>query len=164
MSLFDILQGALNGANPEQHFDRAAEHASLDQIGAGLAAALRSDQTPDFGAMVGQMFGQSTPGQQAGALNQILATLGPTLAAAVASSAAGGVLGRVLQPGQTELTPDQASQLSPADAADIANAAHEQHPAVLDEVSQFYAQHSGLIKALGGVAVTLAMSHMKTAE
>ncbi|MES2183814.1 MAG: hypothetical protein V4505_04625 [Pseudomonadota bacterium] len=161
MSLFDILQGALNGANPEEHFDRVAQNASTGDLGAGLAAAMRSDQTPDFGAMVGQMFGQSSPGQQAGALNQILATLGPTLTAAVASGAAGGVLGRILQPGQTQLTPDQASQLSPADAADIANAAHAQHPAVLDEVSQFYAQHSGLIKILGGAALTLAMTHMK---
>ena len=58
MSLFDILQGALTGANPEQHFDQVAQNASTGELGAGLAAAMRSDQTPDFGTMVGQMFGQ----------------------------------------------------------------------------------------------------------
>jgi hypothetical protein len=53
--------------------------------------------------MVGQMFGNSNGQQQAGMLNQILATLGP----AAASALAGGVLGRALAPGSTQITPDR---------------------------------------------------------
>lgn len=157
MGLLDILQQAIGGSTPEAHFDQVAQHASTDQVGAGLAAAMRSDQTPSFGTMVGNLFGQSSSTQQAGVLNQILATLGP----AAMSAAAGGVLGRVMQPGQTQITPDQASQLSPAQVTEIAAHAEQQQPGVIDQVSQFYAQHSGLIKMLGGAAVAVTLAKMK---
>ena len=163
MGLMDILQsalagnGAANGANAEQHFDLAAQHASTDELGAGLAGAMRSDQTPPFGDMVGKLFGQSSSTQQAGVLNQILATLGP----AAASAIAGGALGRILSPGQTQVTPDQASQLSPAQVTDIAAHAEQSHPGVVDQVSQFYAQHSGLIKMLGSAALMVTLAKMK---
>lgn len=157
MGLLDILQQAISGGTPEAHFDQVAQHASTDEVGAGLAAAMRSDQTPAFGNMVGQLFGQSSSTQQAGVLNQILATLGP----AAMSAAAGGVLGRVLQPGQTQITPDQASQLTPAQVTEIAAHAEQQQPGVIDQVSQFYAQHSGLIKMLGGAALAVTLAKMK---
>ena len=32
---------------------------------------------------------------------------------------------------------------------------------VIDEVSRFYAQHSGLIKTLGGAAIAIALAKMK---
>jgi len=161
MGLLDILQQALSGAsgagNSEAHFDQVTQQASQDQLGAGLAAAMRSDQTPPFGNMVGQMFGNSSPNQQAGVLNQILATLGPAAAAAIA----GGALGRVLAPGQTQVTSDQASQLSPAQVTEIAAHAEQAQPGVVDQVSQFYAGHSGLIKTLGGAALMVALAKMK---
>jgi len=77
------------------------------------------------------------------------------------SAAAGGVLGRVLQPGQTQITPDQASQLSPTQVTEIAAHAEQQQPGVIDQVSQFYAQHAGLIKMLGGAAVAVTLAKMK---
>jgi translation elongation factor EF-1alpha len=43
----------------------------------------------------------------------------------------------------------------------IAARAEEQHAGVIDEVSQFYAQHSGLIKTLGGAALAIALAKMK---
>ena len=156
MGLLDILQQAIGG-DANAHVDQVTQHASTDQIGAGLAAAMRSNQTPPFGDTVGQLFGQSSSTQQAGVLNQILATLGP----AAASALAGGVLGRLLQPGQTQVTPEQASQLSPAQVTEIAAHAEEQHAGVIDEVSRFYAQHSGLIKTLGGAALAIALAKMK---
>ena len=163
MGLMDILQsalagsGAANGANAEQHFDQVTQHASTNELGAGLAGAMRSDQTPPFGDMVGKLFGQSSSAQQAGVLNQILATLGP----AAASAIAGGALGRILSPGQAQVTPDQASQLSPAQVTEIAAHAEQAHPGVVDQVSQFYAQHSGLIKMLGSAALMVTLAKMK---
>lgn len=157
MGLMDILQSALSGSNPEQHFDNVAQAAPQDQLGAGLASAMRSDQTPPFGDMVGQLFGNSNASQQAGVLNQIIASLGP----AALSGVAGGVLGRMLTPGQTQITPDQASRLSPAQVSEIAAHAQKAQPGVIDEVSQFYAQHSGLIKVLGGAALAITMAKMK---
>jgi len=157
MGLFDILQQAIGHDDATAHLDQVAQHASAGELGAGLAAAMRSDGTPPFGDTVGQLFGRSSPAQQAGVLNQILATLGP----AAASALAGGVLGRMLQPGQTQVTPDQASQLSPAQVTEIATHAEQQHAGVVDEVSRFYAQHSGLIKTLGGAAIAIALAKMK---
>jgi len=158
MGLLDILQSALaSGSNPEQHFDHVAQNASPADLGAGIAGAMRSDQTPPFSEMVGQLFGNSNSSQQAGVLNQIIASLGP----AALSGVAGGVLGKMLAPGQTEITPAQASQLSPAQVSEIANHAQQAQPGVIDEVSQFYAQHSGLIKVLGGAALAITMAKMK---
>ena len=157
MGLLDILQQAIGSGTPEKQFDHVAQHASTDEVGAGLAAAMRSDQTPAFGNIVGQLFGQSSSTQQAGVLNQILASLGP----AALGTAGGGLLGRILQPGQTQLTPDQASQLSPAQVTEIAAHAEQQQPGVIDQVSQFYAQHTGLIKMLGGAALAVTLAKMK---
>lgn len=156
MGLLDLLQQALGG-NAEKHFDEVAQQAPPEQLGAGLAEAMRSKETPPFGNMVSQMFGQSSPTQQAGVLNQILAALGP----AAATVLAGGALGKVLAPGQSQLTPEQASQLSPDQVNVIATQAEQTQPGVVDQVSQFYAQHSGLIKVLGGAALAIAMAKMK---
>ena len=156
MGLLDLLQQALGG-NAEKHFDAVAQQAPPDQLGAGLAEAMRSKETPPFGNMVSQMFGQSSPTQQAGVLNQILAALGPAAATALAS----GALGRVLTPGQSQLTPEQAAQVSPDQVSEIATQAEQAQPGVVDQVSQFYAQHSGLIKVLGGAALAIAMAKMK---
>ena len=156
MGLMDILQSALQG-NAETHFDEVAKNASRDELGSGLAGAMRSDETPPFGEMVGQLFGHSSSTQQAGVLNQILASLGPT----ALSGVAGGVLGRMLAPGQSQLTPDQASQLSPAEVSELAAHAEKAQPGVIDQVSQFYAEHAGLIKLLGGAALAVTMAKMK---
>jgi hypothetical protein len=164
MGLLDMLQQALGGtttadghANAEKHFDQVAQQASPGQLSAGLAETMRSKETPPFGNMVSQMFGQSSSTQQAGVLNQILGALGP----AAATGLAGGVLGRMLSPGQSQITPEQASQLSPAQVNEIATQAEQTHPGVVDQVSEFYGQHSGLIKVLGGAALAVALAKMK---
>ena len=54
---------------------------------------MKSDQTPPFAQMVAQMFGQANSQQQAGMLNQLLASLGPGALAALASGAVGGGAG-----------------------------------------------------------------------
>ncbi len=160
MGLMDILQSALAGANEnnaDQHFDQVAQHASRDDLSAGVSGVMRSDQTPPFSELIAKTFGQAQPNQQAGMLNQILASLGP----AAASGLAGGLLGKLLSPGQTQLTPEQASKLTPAQAGEVAAHAEQQQPGVVDQMSQFYAEHSSLIKTLGGAALMVALAHMK---
>jgi hypothetical protein len=158
MGLTDLFKQA-TGANFDGAgaFDQIAGSASREDVGAGVADALRSDQTPPLKDMVGQLFGQSSPGQQAGLLNQIIGALGP----AVAGGLAGGALGRILQPGQQQVTPDQASQLSPEEAGAIAHQAQVHNPGVVDEIGRFYADHSGLIKTLGSAALMMVMAKMK---
>lgn len=158
MGLMDVINQALGGGNVSaQQFDQVAQAVPSNVVASGLANAFRSDQTPSIGQMVGQMFGNSNGQQQAGMLNQILASLGP----AVAGSLAGGALGGVMSPGSTQITPTQASQLSPQQVQAVVDHAHETKPGIADELAAFYAQHSGLIKTLGGAALAIAMAKMK---
>jgi hypothetical protein len=63
----------------EQDFDHVAQHAEPEMLEQGISHAFRSDQTPPFGNMVGQMFGQADSGQRAGMLNQLIGALGPAV-------------------------------------------------------------------------------------
>jgi len=156
MGLMDMLTQAMRGGGAQQ-FDQVAQNAPSDVLAKGLSEAFASDQTPPIGNMVGQLFGQSNGTQQAGMLNQLIGALGPTVMAGLA----GGVLGKVMSPGQTQITPEQASQLTPQQVQDVVNHANEVHPGVADQLGQFYAQHRGLINTLGGIAATVAMMKMK---
>jgi hypothetical protein len=173
MGLFDQLQSVLTQyaggntpgpANPqdvEQHFSQVAAVAPQSSLAEGLAAAFRSNQTPAFGEMLGTLFSQSNGDQKAGILNQLMASVPPgTLQSLLGSGAAGGALGSLLQSGTTNVTPDQAQQVSPEAVQQLAAHAEKHDPSVVDTASQFYAQHSTLIKTLGGAAMALALSHI----
>lgn len=162
MSLLDLLQAAtagLNHAQAEQHFDRVAASATPDQLGQGVAEALRSDQTPPLDQMVGQLFGQSDPLQRAGMLNSLVRSLGP----AVLAGLAGNVLGKLSNNGATPITPDQASRLSPEQVQDITRQAAQAQPGIADHLGRFYAEHPALVKGLGGAALLIALSKMRDA-
>ena len=167
MGLLDILQqyagtAAATSGDTASHFDEVAQHAPPGDLGAGIAAALRSDATPPFGQLVGNLFGNGNSQQQAGMLNQILQTLGP----AALSGLAGGALGRIFGSGgvPSTITPQQASQLSPSDVSAIAANAEKQDPSIVDRLGDFYAQHPTLVKTLGAAALGIAMSHMSSRQ
>src|SRR6266513_1842762 len=100
MGVMDILQQyTRNTSVPDpnvvhEHFDQVTRTAPADTVGQGVADAFRAESTPPFGQMVGQMFGQSDPQQQAGVLNQLLRSVGP----GVLSALGGGILGRSSTP------------------------------------------------------------------
>jgi hypothetical protein len=156
MGLLDMLTQAVSGGGPQQ-FDQIAQEAPTDVLAKGLAEAFGSDQTPAVGDMAGELFGRSDGAQKAGMLNHLIGALGP----AVMSGLAGGVLGKMMRPGQTQITPAQAEQLTPQQVQDVVNHANDVHPGVADQLGQFYAQHKGLINTLGGIAATVAMAKMK---
>ena len=157
MGLLDMLTQAIGNRDSSQQFTQIAQGAPNDVLAKGLAGAFASDQTPAIGNMVAQLFAQSNGAQQAGVLNQLIAALGP----AASGGLAGGVLGRLMTPGQTQITPEQAAQVTPQQVQDIVNHANEVHTGVADQLGQFYAQHRGLINTLGGIAATVAMAKMK---
>ena len=158
MGLMDILAQAASGStSSDERFDQVAQSVPSDILAKGLADAFRSDETPALGEMIGRLFSNANGQEQAGMLNQILATLGP----GIASSLAGGVLGRVMSPGSSQITPDQASQLSPQQVQELAEQAQQTDPGVTDALAGFYAQHSGLIKTMGGAMLAIAMTKMK---
>ncbi len=169
MGLLDILQQyAGDNQAPQsdvhQHFDEVAPQVSQQDLGNGIAAAFRSDATPPFGQMVGNLFDRSNPQQQAGVLNQLVQSLGSGGLASVA----GGVLGRILGTGSSSssaapnITPEQASQISPADVNAIAVHAEKQDPSIVDRVGAFYAQHPTLVKTLGAVALSAVMGQLSS--
>jgi hypothetical protein len=134
-----------------------AQSASPELVSQGLSEAFRSDKTPPFAQMVGQLFNQANPQQQAGMLNQLLSGLGPTaLAALTQSGALGGLAGQL--GGGNVISPQQATQVSPDQVQEIAAHAEKHNPGVVDQMSDFYAQHSGLVKTLGGAALTIALA------
>ena len=165
-SLLSQFTGGGTAANATDHFDKVAQSASPDLLSQGLSAMFHSDQTPPFGQMTGQLFGQANPNQQAGMLNQILSGMGPGVLASLVNGAQGGGLGAIL--GQlthggtapATITPDQASKLTPEQVQVIASHAEPHNPGIVDEMSGFYAQHAGLIKTLGGAALTIALAKM----
>ena len=152
----DIIQkysGAAGGtaaapANPHEDFQRVAEAAPKDVLASGIAEAFRSEQTPAFPQMLANMFGQSNPNQQAGVLNQLLSALGPAAASIIP-----GLSG-------PSVTPQQASQVTPEQVQQMAEQAQNKRPSVVDQVSSFYAQHPGVVKAAGGMALSIMLQHM----
>lgn len=153
MSLMDSLLQQVVGAVSEEHLDNAP----AGVLGQSLAAMFHSDQTPPFASTVSQLFGQSNDVQRAGMLNQLLAAAGPALLSQMMS----GGLGRVLQPGATQVTPEQASQLSPSDVEAMAAQAEKANPGVVESIGHFYAQHPTLIKTLGGAALAIALAKLR---
>ena len=77
----------------EQDFDHVAQNADPEMLEHGLSQTFRSDQTPPFGNMVGQMFGQADSGQRAGMLNQLIGALGPAVIGSMLGGRAGGMGG-----------------------------------------------------------------------
>jgi len=167
MSFMDILRqyGNAQPGQPgqpapdaAQHFEQVAQQAPPAVVSQGLAGAFRADQTPPFGQMVGQLFGNSDPQQRAGVLNQLLGALGPGMLGA----GVGGSLGELLRRlgGGSTVTPEQAESITPEQVQEVAHRAEQQHPGIVDKVSDFYAQHPTLIKTLGSAALAIALAKM----
>lgn len=146
----------------DQDFDQFTQAAPQTALADGLNAAFRSNETPPFAQMASQLFGRSSGSQRASILNMLISTLGPTLVSQVlarSSSGGGGAgLAGLLSGGQKEVTPAQAEQVSPEAVQEIAAQAEQKDGSVIDQLSDFYAQHPTLIKTLGGAALTIALA------
>jgi hypothetical protein len=149
----------------EQDFDQVSQQAPRDVMSQGLAEAFRSNATPPFPNMLGQLFGQSNPTERASILNTLIGAAGPALLAGAMSRGSGigsmlGPLGGMLSAGQQHVTPDVAAQVPPQAVEQLADQAQQQDPSVIDRVSDFYAEHPTLVKTLGAAALGIAMRHL----
>ena len=154
-------------ANLQDDFDQVAQSAPQPALADGLAAAFRSEQTPDFGQMAAQLFSNSNGQQRAGILNTLIGVVGPTVLSHILSRRAvadgggnglSGLIGLLSGGQQTQITPEQADQI-PVDAVqEIAAQAEKKDPSVIDQVSNFYAQHPTLVKTLGAAVLTIALA------
>jgi hypothetical protein len=184
MDLMKELGGLLQqyqGAQPDQapdtvddDFDQVAQRAPQPAVADGLAAAFRSEQTPEFGEMTANLFNNSNPQQQAGLLNTILKYAGPAILGRIMSGGGGGggatggagggggglsdLINIFKGGGQQELTPEQAQQIPPEAVQQVAEQAQKHDPSIIDRISDFYAEHPTLIKSLGTAALTIALA------
>ena len=145
-----------NPAQAENDFDHVAQNSPFAALAQGVTQALRSDQTPPFSQMVGQMFSNGNPEQRAGMLNQLLSNISP----GVLSSVAGGLFGNLAGGDQAKVSPEQAAQLSPEQVQELAAKAEQQNPGIVERMGDFYAQHPTLIKTIGGAALAVALGAM----
>ena len=124
--ILDRYAGQDDRDGNDDDFDQVAQQAPPNVVSQGVAEAFRSDRTPPFPNMLGQMFGQSNPNTRAGILNQLSAAAGPGILSGAFSRGGqlggglggllGGLLGRSGGFGQAttpQITPEQASQVPP---------------------------------------------------
>lgn len=137
------------------HFDQVAQAAPPSAIAEGLAAAFRSDRTPAFGQMLSGLFTQSNGEQKVGLLNQLMAAVDPAVLTRVLSGA--GLTG-LLSGGTPQANLDQVQKISPDVVQQLAAHAEKTNPSFTDSISTFYAQHTNLIKTLGGTALSIALA------
>lgn len=155
-------------SNVHDDFDQIAQSAPQTDLADGIAAAFRSEQTPEFGQMTQQLFSNSSGEQQAGILNTLVNAAGPMILSQVLSrleaANSGGKLFsliNLLRSGQpTPITPEQAEEIPAEAVEEIADQAAKKDPSVIDQVSRFYAGHPTLVKTLGAAALSIALSRI----
>lgn len=146
-------------ATAEDDFEQLAQGAPSSALADGLAAAFRSEQTPDFGQMVAQLFANANGQGRASILNMLVRAVGPTILAQVLSrGGGGGGLADLLTGGKREITAEEAEQVSPEAVAQVAEKAEQSDPSIINRVSDFYSQHPTLVKTLGAAALTIALA------
>lgn len=165
MALFDqfsnVLKQYSEGSNPDpakvsEHFEQVAPATPQSHIAEGISSAFRSDQTPAFGNLIGNLFSQSNGEQKAGLLNHLLGSLGP---GALSEITGGGALTNLLGGAKT-ISPEQAQNVSPEVVQQMATHAEKADPSIVDRASEFYAQHPTLVRTLGAAALSIVMSKM----
>lgn len=166
--LNDILKPYL-GSAPAQSlpdaadtFNRTAEAAPKEVVSQGLAHSFRSEQTPPFSKMIGQMFRQGSGADRAGLLSHLIAAVGPGVLARLGLGSASASPASA-QPGSgpsPAVSEEHASQLDPGKVEEIAAEAEKKDPGVIDRLSEFAAQRPNLVKGLGAVALTVALGQI----
>lgn len=146
-----------NDADVHQHFDQVASAAPQSVLAQALSAAFRSDQTPPFGDLAGQLFNNSNGSQKAALLTSLLAAAGPGILSRLGSQIPG--LGGMLGSGAT-VTPEVANQVPPDVVKELATHAETKDSSIVDKVTGIYAAHPTLIKSLGAAVVGVAMTKL----
>lgn len=165
MALLDQLSNVLkqytggsnqNLDNVSEHFDQVSQAAPQSTMAEGISDVFRSNQTPPFGSLVGNLFSQSNGEQKAGVLNHLIGSLG---SGTLSQIAGGGALARLLG-GSRQITPEQAQNVPPELVEQMANHAEQADPSIVDRASSFYAQHPRLVKGLGGLAMSMVLARV----
>ena len=158
MSLIDDVKGVLTqyaagaapGGDAGAHFQQVAQSLDSGILAQGIAAAMRSDQTPPFAQMVSQLFASGSGDQKMAMLGTLLSSIGPEQRAQLSALIPGLGAG-------ASVTGDQAAALSPAAVQALAERVEQHDGGIVDRMSALYAAHPTLVKTLGTAAMMIAM-------
>lgn len=158
MGLLDDMKGLLtqyaSGAAPSgdagAHFQQVAQSVDSGTLAQGIAAAMRSDQTPPFAQLVSQLFASGSGEQKMAMLNTLLSNVSPEQRAQLGALIPG--LGA-----SASVTSDQAATVSPTAVQNLAQHVEQHNPGIVDKMSTLYAAHPTLVKTLGTAAMMIAM-------
>jgi hypothetical protein len=158
MGLLDDLKGALSqyasgsepSGDPGAHFDQVAKSVDSGTLAQGIAAAMRSDQTPPFAELASQLFASGSADQKTAMINTLLSSVSPAQRAQLSALIPG--LGA-----SASVTGAQAASISPAALQTLAQHAEQHDGGIVDKMSSLYAAHPTLVKTLGTAAMMIAM-------
>lgn len=147
--LTQYATGAAPGGDPAAHFDQMAQSVDSGVIAQGLAAAMRSSDTPPFAQMVSNLFAHGNADQKMAMISTLLSSLSPEQRARITS----------MIPGLSSVVSGTATPAAIPPSAVQSLAEHvEQHDAgIVEKMSQLYAEHPALVKTLGSVAMMIAL-------
>lgn len=156
MALFNDLKEMLNrytsGTAPSSdtatHFQHVAQSVDSGTLAQGIAAAMRSDDTPPFSQLVSQLFESGSGEQKFAMLNTLLSSVPPDVRARLSSLIPG--LGSVA-------SPTAAQSVSPDAVQQLAEHAEQHDAGIVEKMSALYAAHPMLVKTLGSTAMMIAM-------
>ena len=157
MAFFEDLKQMLNqytsGAAPSgdtaAHFQQVAQSVDSGTLAQGIAAAMRSDDTPPFSQLVSQLFESGSGDQKSAMLSTLLSSVPPDLRAQLSSMIPG--LGGAVT------SASAAQAVSPDDVQQLAERVHQHDEGIVEKMSALYAKHPALVKTLGSAAMMIAM-------
>jgi hypothetical protein len=156
MALLNDLKAMLNqyvsGSAPSgdtgAHFQQVAQSVDQGTLAQGIAAAMRSDDTPPFAQLVSQLFASGSGEQKLAMLNTLCSSVPADVRAQLSSMIPG--IG-------TATSPTSAQAVSPDAVQQLAEHAEQHDASIVDRMSALYAAHPGLVKTLGTTAMMIAM-------
>jgi hypothetical protein len=156
MALIDDLKAMLNryvsGGTPSgdtgAHFQQVAQSVDRGTLAEGIAAAMRSNDTPPFPLLASQLFASGSGEQKLAMLNTLFSSVPPDLRDQLSA----------IIPGLGPVTSTTGAEVVPPDAVQQLAQHAERHDAgIVDRMSALYAAHPGLIQTLGSTAMMIAM-------
>jgi hypothetical protein len=133
------------------HFQQVAESVDSGTLANGIAAAMRSDETPPFAQLVSQLFASGSGTQKSAMLDTLLSAVPPELRAQLSTLIPG------LGTPATGTAATTAEGISPDTIQKLAAHVEQRNAGIVDRMSTLYAQHPALVRTLGSTAMMIAM-------
>ena len=157
MGLLDDVTGMLSqyatGSAPAGdmavHFDQLTQSVDPSTVAQGIAAAMRSSDTPPFAQLVSNLFANGNPDQKLAMLTTLLSAVPAEQRARLTALIPG--LGNV-STGTTS-----PNTLPPSSVQALAEKIEQHDSGIIEKMSELYAAHPTLVKTLGSAAMMIAM-------